>query len=70
MGSQWRPVNDQWSFGLIIMVSILQFKTAALRKIYLVCSQSKFTANRTPYLYINFRTVKCRLILHFNKWNI
>src|ERR1043165_9994265 len=65
MCSQWRTMNDQWSFCFIILCCVLQFETAALCKINLVGCQSKFSSNGAPYLHVYFGSVKCSLIRNF-----
>ena len=70
VGSQWRAVNDQRHFRLVVAVGELQTKPSALGKVYLVGGEGKLTTYGTPDLYINFRTIKSTLVRNLNKRNI
>src|SRR5581483_4877817 len=66
VGAQRGPVNDQRRIGAVVLVGVLQFKTAALGKVNLVGSQRKLAANDAPYLYVDFGAIKSRLIGYLN----
>src|ERR1043165_8097619 len=64
--AQRRAMDAKWGFFGVVAIAINQTETFRHSEIDLVGRQSKFTSNHAPDLYINLRTVKRRLVRHFD----